>query len=535
MDNDANVENEAGTPEDGGTQHAAGNVQNGASGSQDDAGSARNAPGCAPTHAGNRDAAGSADAEAAAHLNTRWMPRILRHQGVRWLMLLGLGEMLLLAASLVLAMHLRYITEPQALDEVGRHMLARSLIFAMIIMLGMAALGQYQAHMRTTWFGLLARQVVAFVLGGFGLVVAYYVVPQAYVGRGVLAIALALGFVLVTGFRMVFLRTVEVDIFKRRVLIMGAGKRAAHIHKRMRRRSDRRGFRIVGFVKRPGEKPFVPEHLIINPGPDFREWLWREDVDEVVVGVDERRGALPMEDLLACRQMGIDITDLTTFFERESGRVQLELTDPSWLVFSGGFNATPVSKRIFDLGIATLVFLLTWPFMLLVALAIRIESGRGQPILYRQERVGAYGKPFWLLKFRSMRTDAESDGRARWASENDDRVTRVGRFIRKVRLDELPQLWNVIKGEMSLIGPRPERPEFVAELAHKIRYYELRHCLKPGLAGWAQLRYSYGASEEDAAEKLKYDLFYVKNHSLMLDLLILIQTVEVVLFHRGAR
>jgi exopolysaccharide biosynthesis polyprenyl glycosylphosphotransferase len=207
-------------------------------------------------------------------------------------------------------------------------------------------------------------------------------------------------------------------------------------------------------------------------------------------------------------------------------------------VFSGGFNATPLrqlSKRCFDLGIAALVLLLTWPFMLMVALAIRIESGPGQPIFYLQERVGVRGKSFRLAKFRSMRTDAEIDGVARWASKNDDRVTRVGRFIRKVRLDELPQLWNVLKGEMSFIGPRPERPQFVADLATKIRYYNLRHCLKPGLAGWAQLRYPYGASDEDAAEKLKYDLYYVKNHNLLFDLLILIQTIEVVLFGRGAR
>jgi lipopolysaccharide/colanic/teichoic acid biosynthesis glycosyltransferase len=173
--------------------------------------------------------------------------------------------------------------------------------------------------------------------------------------------------------------------------------------------------------------------------------------------------------------------------------------------------------------------------MLMVALAIRLESGRGQPILYRQERVGEHGRTFWLYKFRSMRTDAELDGVARWASKDDDRITRVGRICRKLRFDELPQLWNVLKGEMSIVGPRPERPQFVEDLASKIRYYSLRHALKPGLAGWAQLSYPYGASEEDAAEKLKYDLYYVKNHNLLLDMVILIETVEVVLFGRGAR
>lgn len=465
------------------------------------------------------------------------MFRFLHKQAMRWLLLLGLGEALLLAASLNVATYLRYFRYPDQLEEFSRHMPERSLVFAVMLLLGLAALGQYQTHMRATWFGLLARQGVGFVLGGLGLVVAYYVVPQAYVGRGVLGIALVIGFIAVTALRALFLRLVEVESFKRRVLILGAGVRASQIHSRMRRRSDRRGFTVVGFVPRPGEQLVVPVEQVLTADTLF-ELVEREQVDEVVVGVDDRRGGLPMEELLECRQHGVAVTDLTTFFERESGRVQLSLTDPSWLVFSGGFNATPLrqlSKRCFDLGIATLVLLLTWPFMLLVALAIRIESGAGQPIFYLQERVGVRGKSFRLAKFRSMRTDAEIDGVARWASKNDDRVTRVGRFIRKVRLDELPQLWNVLKGEMSFIGPRPERPQFVADLATKIRYYNLRHCLKPGLAGWAQLRYPYGASDEDAAEKLKYDLYYVKNHNLLFDLLILIQTIEVVLFSRGAR
>jgi sugar transferase (PEP-CTERM system associated) len=466
------------------------------------------------------------------------MLRFLRRQAVRWLLLLGFCELLLLAASLSLAMYLRYFNAPDELAEFSRHLLERSLLFAFVIMLGMAALGQYQTHMRSSWFGLLARQLVAFALGGVGLIVAYYVVPQAYVGRGVMGIALLLGLILVMAFRSVFMRLVEIEALKRQVLILGAGQRAAQIHNRMRRRSDRRGFCIVGYVPCPNETVVIPDSQLLRMNISLPSLVQRRQVDEIVVGVDDRRGSLPMDDLLECRQAGITITDLTTFCERESGRVQLSLLDPSWLVFSGGFNATPLrrlSKRCFDLAAATVLMLLTWPLMLMMVLAIRLESGAGQPILYRQERVGERGKTFWLLKFRSMRTDAELDGVARWASKHDDRVTRVGRIARKLRFDELPQLWNVLKGQMSIVGPRPERPQFVADLEPKIRYYNLRHCLKPGLAGWAQLSYPYGASEEDAAEKLKYDLFYVKNHNLMLDLLILVQTVEVVLFGRGAR
>ncbi|OOG53664.1 TIGR03013 family XrtA/PEP-CTERM system glycosyltransferase [Rhodanobacter sp. C03] len=466
------------------------------------------------------------------------MFRFLHRQTMRWLLLLGLGELLLLGVSLTLATYLRYFNQPDEQVLYAHHLQERSLAFAVVILLGLVALGQYQSHVRTSWFGQLARQVVGFVLGGFGLFVMYYVVPQARVGRGVLAIALVLGFAAVTGFRVLFLHLLDARVLQRRVVILGAGRRADEIHSRMRRQSDRRGFSVVGFLPRAGEALAIPAEHLLSLDVPLAVWVLREEIDEIVVGVDDRRGGLPMEELLECRQLGIDVTDLTTFFERESGRVQLSLTDPSWLVFSGGFDSTPfrrLSKRCFDLGIAALVLLLTWPLMLLVVLAIRLESGAGQPILYRQERVGVRGKTFDLIKFRSMRTDAEMDGVARWASKNDDRVTRVGRIIRKVRLDELPQLWNVLKGEMSFIGPRPERPQFVADLTQNIRYYNLRHCLKPGLAGWAQLRYPYGASEADAVEKLKYDLYYVKNHNLLFDLLILLQTVEVVLFGRGAR
>jgi len=364
------------------------------------------------------------------------------------------------------------------------------------------------------------------------------VVPQAYVGRGVLGMALAIGFIATAAFRALFMRLVELEALKRRVIVLGAGQRAAQIHNRMRRRSDRRGFCLLGYVQGPNENILVPAELLLDTRESLAGYARRVKLDEIVVGVDDRRGSLPMDDLLACRQLGVQITDLTTFVEREAGRVQLTMLDPSWLVFSGGFNASPFAlfvKRAFDIGASLTIALLCWPVMLAVVAAIRIESGRGQPILYRQERVGEHGRSFWLYKFRSMRTDAEMDGVARWAKSNDDRVTRVGRICRKLRFDELPQLWNVIRGDMSIVGPRPERPQFVSDLETKIRYYSLRHSIKPGLAGWAQLSYPYGASEEDAAEKLKYDLFYVKNHNLFLDMVILIETVEVVLFGRGAR
>ncbi|TAL71793.1 MAG: TIGR03013 family PEP-CTERM/XrtA system glycosyltransferase, partial [Rhodanobacter sp.] len=411
------------------------------------------------------------------------MWRSLHRQSTRWLLLLALGELLCLGVALNMATWLRF----GSINALG-HLPERSLMFAGMIMLGLAAMGQYQLHMRTTWFGLLARQAIGFLLGALGLAVAFYVVPQTFVGRGVLGIALVLGFLAVTAFRAAFIRLVEVEAFKRRILVLGAGVRASQVHSRLRRQSDRRGFVVVGFVARDGEPVEVPADRLLSLDSPLDAWAEAQHIDEIIVGVDDRRGNLLMEELLQCRQLGIAVTDLTTFFERESGRVQLSLTHPSWLVYSGGFDSTPMrklTKRGFDLAAAVLVLALTWPLMLLTALAIRIESGAGQPVLYRQERVGVRGKTFQLIKFRSMRTDAERDGIARWAAKHDNRVTRVGRFIRKVRLDELPQLWNVLKGEMSFIGPRPERPQFVANLTKKIDYYSLRHTLKPGLAGWA--------------------------------------------------
>jgi sugar transferase (PEP-CTERM system associated) len=320
--------------------------------------------------------------------------------------------------------------------------------------------------------------------------------------------------------------------------MLGAGDRVAAVVRKMRRRTDQRGFKIVGYVPVGNDPVSVPDSSLQFPDRPLCQWLVRLGVDEIVVGPDDRRGTLPVEALLECKQRGMAVTELADFVEREAGTIKMDLTNPSWLVFSNGFNTSPVRrtvKRAFDVTMALLVLALSWPLMVVTALAIRLESGQGAPILYRQERIGENGRTFSVVKYRSMRTDAECDGVARWATMNDDRVTRVGRFIRKARLDELPQLWNVLRGDMSIIGPRPERPQFVDDFNNRIRYYPLRHCVKPGLTGWAQLRYPYGSSLEDAEEKLKFDLFYVKNHNFVFDLAILVQTVEVVLFGRGAR
>jgi sugar transferase (PEP-CTERM system associated) len=271
---------------------------------------------------------------------------------------------------------------------------------------------------------------------------------------------------------------------------------------------------------------------------NFKNFIADNDIDEVVIACDQRRGTLPVEILFDCRLRGVEVTDLLDFMERETGQIVVNLMYPSWVIYSNGFNSQNYLRDALDYTMnclmATMVLLLAWPFMLLTAVIILFEDVnlKNASVFYKQERVGLNGRLFNIIKFRSMRLDAEKDG-AKWATANDNRVTKVGFFIRKFRIDELPQIWNVFRGEMSFIGPRPERPQFVEQLIREIPYYNQRHNVKPGLAGWAQLNYPYGASVEDSMEKLKFDLYYVKHQSLMLDILILIRTVEVVLFGKG--
>jgi len=450
--------------------------------------------------------------------------------------MLWLTELAIVVTGISVAAHLRFAKDPHGYLEFAQAAPLRALLVALTITSSMAAFGLYQVHVRHNRRDFLLRLVLSFAFGGIALLVMYYAIPQTYIGRGVLALGLAFAIVGIFLLRMLAQRVIRTSIFRRRVLVLGAGSNANLINQRLRRRNDRQSFTLVGFVPAGTQVVEVPQDLLIRTDQPLAELARSMQVQEIVVALDERRGGLPMEDMLSCVQQGVAVIDLSTFFEREAGLVTMNIADPSWLVFSGGFDHSMprrLSKRLFDLIAATSLLLVAWPAMLLVAAAVWIESGG--PVFYRQTRVGQSGHGFELVKFRSMRVDAEGDGVARWASQGDDRTTRVGRFIRATRLDELPQLFNVLRGDMSFVGPRPERPHFVDMLNQEIRYYSVRHCMKPGLTGWAQLRYPYGASVRDAEEKLKFDLFYVKNHGLVLDLMILLQTVEVVLFRRGAR
>jgi sugar transferase (PEP-CTERM system associated) len=327
---------------------------------------------------------------------------------------------------------------------------------------------------------------------------------------------------------------------ERRVLVVGVDDRASKIE--YLNGHSRSPYRAVGFVPFGSEEksPRLPSYKVL-PGKllqrptGLAEEARRLKADEIVVASRERRG-LPVESLMECKLAGIVVTEFQNFWERQTGQIELDEVNPSWLIFSQGFRVSwmrAIAKRLFDIMVAALILTLTLPITLITIVAITIDSPG--PVFYRQERVGAKGRVFNVLKFRSMRTDAEKDGVARWAQSNDSRVTRVGRFIRKTRIDEIPQLLNVLAGEMSFVGPRPERPIFVENLVQKIPYYDVRHRVKPGITGWAQINYPYGASDEDAKAKLSYDLYYVKNWNLFLDAVILFQTARVVLWQEGAR
>lgn len=415
----------------------------------------------------------------------------------------------------------------------------KAVVFTLVMLVAFTAMGLYQRHLREGMSGIILRILVGMILGSVALILIFYLFPQLYMGRGIFVITLVFSIVLLSILRVIYYQVVDQSGLKRRVLVLGTGERAASIERSLRRKSDYRGFRIVGYVHMPGGKETVAKEKITHLDGELVDYALKNDVDEIVIAMDERRRSFPIDDLLECKLAGIEILDLLNFFEREVSKIKLDLLSPSWVIFSEGFRRGILRTffgRLFDLAASLMLLLVTWPFMLVTAIAILIECRSFRcPILFRQIRVGLNGREFPVLKFRSMVVDAEKDGKAQWATKNDARVTRVGKLIRKTRIDELPQIFNVLRGEMSFVGPRPERPEFVKDLGRKLPYYDERHRVKPGITGWAQMNYPYGSSDRDALEKLQFDLYYVKNHNLMLDLFILLQTVEVVIFGKGAR
>jgi sugar transferase (PEP-CTERM system associated) len=408
------------------------------------------------------------------------------------------------------------------------------LVFAGLVQTAMIAVGVYGSDALRSMRYATARLLVAISLGIIALSVVYFVLPGRTLWRSNLFYAMFIAMALLVFIRILLGGLLGTAVFRRRVLVLGAGDRA----ERLRQLGERLEacFVIVGFIGMSDSAPVVKEAINRNAVHNLTRYVENLGVSEVVLALEERRNALPLKDLLRIKTTGVHVNDFSTFMERETGRVDLDTVNPSWLIFSDGFSSGRVIsgafKRIFDIGASLALLLLTAPLIALFAILVKLDS-RG-PAFFRQTRVGLYGQNFSLIKLRSMRIDAEKGG-AQWAAKDDPRVTRIGRLIRKLRIDELPQAWTVLKGEMSFVGPRPERPEFVSDLDDKLPFYAERHMVKPGITGWAQINYPYGASIEDSRHKLEYDLYYAKNYSPFLDLLILLQTLRVVLWNEGAR
>jgi len=445
-------------------------------------------------------------------------------------------ELMLTAAGLMLASALRmlsvsewwsFITLPENLARFG--------LVVVICGLALYYCDVYDLRASNRREVLFVSLMQALGLACVILAILYYIQPALAVGRSVAVLATPLILVLILGWRML-LESLASLSNKERLLIMGTSASGIALAKEICSRTDL-NFKVVGFLDEKGEN--IGKSLV-NPGivggaADVETIANREKIGRIVLSLAERRGTMPVRELLRLRMAGIPVEDAHTLYERITGRILLERLSPSWLILSDGFRKSAfllTTKRLMDVIISLIALAFAMPVLLVTALAIFLEDGR--PILFRQRRVGLNGQEFTMVKFRSMHKDADKNG-AKWAADGDSRITRVGKFIRRFRIDEIPQFWNVLRGEMSLVGPRPEQPYFCALLEDKIPYFGLRHTLRPGITGWAQIKYQYGATIEEAKNKLELDLFYIKHLSIMLDLAVIFETAKVMLVGRGAK
>jgi len=464
------------------------------------------------------------------------MIRVFRHYIPKSLLIIGASE----AALFVAATYLGVSYALDGFNPTSKLLVGpvwtKAALYAFVMMHCLAAMGLYQRGLRDELRGILLRAALGMLVGLFLMMAVLVLFPALAIGSEAFTLTFAVSVAGVLLFRTLVYLVAGNTLFRRRVLVVGAGPMASQVES-LRRKVDRQDMVLVGYVPIAGQPLAVEEAKLVSTNGTLLDLATAHRVNEIVVAIDERRSQFPLEQILDCKMSGLKVLDLMTFFEQQTGKIKLDALSPSSMIFADGFIQAVLKgtvHRLFDVGVSLALLAAAWPAMLLAAAAIWLESGGRGPILYRQVRVGRDGRTFEVLKFRSMRPDAERGG-ARWAAADDARVTRVGAFIRKTRIDELPQLLNVLKGQMSFVGPRPERPEFVAELARTIPYYNLRHRVNPGITGWAQICYPYGSSSEDAKEKLQFDLYYIKNYSLFLDLTILIQTAQVILWGKGAR
>jgi len=451
------------------------------------------------------------------------------------MLLLLLAEAMLLFGGLILAVYVRLgaVDAKEAmLQRNGFYKAALATVFCLASFYLFDLYDLVVIHDRRE---LVLRLMQALGLAWVALALMFYAVPQVMIGRGVSFISLPLALLLMVGWRLAIHWVLGHPDLGERILIVGSGPFAVEIARETLGRPDA-GFRVVGFVD---SDPALVGKSLINPKvigltSELRAIVKKENIDRIVVAIGDRRGQFPTQELLRLSLSGdVSIEESASFYERLTGRVLLDMIRPSWLIFSSRGQRARINELlrvIMHRTIALVGAFLSSPIAIVTAILIKIDS-RG-PVLYKQERVGKNGRGFTLMKFRSMRVDAEKDGPV-WAKTEDERMTRVGRVIRKIRVDEIPQFWSILRGDMNFVGPRPERPHFVSQLAEEIPFYEQRHLIPPGLTGWAQIKYPYGASIEDAKQKLQYDLYYIKNQSLTLDATIMFETVKTILFGRG--
>jgi len=460
--------------------------------------------------------------------------RVFKHYVPHAVVLLALLDFLLLVTAAELAWVVRARQIDMFVDPLTTRLLPL-LTFAFAVQTAMIAVGVYGIDALLSLRFAAARLLVAISLGVIFMSIMFFALPGITLWRSNSLYAMVFAYILMVLVRALFGKLLGSDGFKRRLLVLGAGPRAARIRSLAAEKGV--GFIVVGHVAMNDCEPVIPTAINRVHIENLAEHATLLNASEVVLALEERRNAMPINDLIRVKTTGVHVNELTSFLERETGRVDLDTVNPSWLIFSDGFSSgrrlSSFAKRIFDIVASLALLVIAAPLILIGAIIVKLES-RG-PAFFRQTRVGLYGEAFELIKLRSMREDAERNGEAVWAQKNDPRITRVGKFIRMTRIDELPQVWSVLKGDMSFVGPRPERPQFVEDLETKLNYYAERHMVKPGITGWAQVNYPYGASLEDARHKLEYDLYYAKNYTPFLDVLILLQTLRVILWPEGAR
>ena len=462
------------------------------------------------------------------------MVRLFKHYVPHAVLLLGFLDFMLLVGAAELGWVLR---AQQIGMEVGpwTGRVFPLMSFGIALQTAMIAVGVYGTESLQSIRFAFARLLVAVSLGVIFLSVMHFILPHMTLWRSNSLYAMGLAMAFLIGVRILLGSMIGGEVFKRRIIVLGAGNRANRIRQLEARKGS--GFFVVGYIAMNDGPQVVEEAINRNAIYNLSDFVVKLGASEVVLALEERRNALPLKDLLRIKTTGTHVNDLSTFLERETGRVDLDTANPSWLIFSDGFSAgrrlSSIAKRLFDIVASLILLALTGPVIALAALLVKLDS-KG-PAFYRQRRVGLYNQEFTIIKLRTMRQDAEAAGQAVWAEKDDPRITRVGYWLRKLRIDELPQTWTVLKGEMSFVGPRPERKQFVEDLEQQLRYYAERHMVKPGITGWAQINYPYAASIEDARNKLEYDLYYAKNYTPFLDLLILVQTLRVILWPEGAR